>query len=588
MYESYFGLGQNPFSPTPTPEFIYESQEYREALAHFRYAIDNREAFLLLTGEVGTGKTTAVQSLRRDLPPHAPVAVVTHTTLEPHELLEEIALRFGLEPIHGESKPALMHRMETFLRDRHRGGNPALLILDEAHLLHSRLLEEVRLLSNLEGEDGKLLQICLVGQPELESHLQQPEMRQIRQRISVRYAIRPLSQAETREYILHRLSAAGAVNAASLFSGEAATAVYQLTQGIPREINVLAGQALLNAFLDDSRRVERAHAISAKSDYGFEGIVSGPSYSQAAEPSRPKPAPPVPQKLPTGPRPVEPQRPTARRSAPPDEGEAQVSAAGGPSGPVRRPIPLPPRSLRPVPPAPRAEPDPTPGREQVSLSAGPGSRGSATYTASDQGGGGPSRMASILIAGAVIVVLALLAMQQWDNLGALVRGTGSTPAGDTTAEPQPLQDGQGAADPPQTGGSPNAAGATGEATPPVETAQATPVAAVPPPSVVREPAVSPPSGAPTTGGSLAIQVASFRTRERAEVVLKEVTERTGLPGVIESSEVNGEEWQRILLGSFTSPEEAETAAEPLIRARIIRSVVVRSIPEAFRSVLSRP
>lgn len=100
--------------------------------------------------------------------------------------------------------------------------------------------------------------------------------------------------------------------------------------------------------------------------------------------------------------------------------------------------------------------------------------------------------------------------------------------------------------------------------------------------------LSPPSGAPTTGGSLAIQVASFRTRERAEVVLKEVTERTGLPGVIESSEVNGEEWQRILLGSFTSPEEAETAAEPLIRARIIRSVVVRSIPEAFRSVLSRP
>ncbi len=220
MYEAHFGLRENPFSSSPSPEFIYQSGEHREALAHFQYAITNREPFVLLTGEVGTGKTTAIQALRRLLPTGAPVALVAHTTLEPRELIEEIAMRFGLDPQPGESKPALMHRLEAFLDERGRAGTQALLVFDEAHLMSVALLEEVRLLSNLESpRGGKLLQICLVGQPELERHLQSPELRQLRQRISVRYSLHPLNRQDTGAYIHHRLRAAGCAQPEAVFPG---------------------------------------------------------------------------------------------------------------------------------------------------------------------------------------------------------------------------------------------------------------------------------------------------------------------------------------------------------------------------------
>ncbi len=423
MYEAHFGLRVNPFSSSPTPEFVYESREHREALAHFQYAVANREAFVLLTGEVGTGKTTAVQALRRQLPPGTPVAVVTHTTLQPRELLDEIALRFGLEPRPDESKPMLVRRLESFLEDHRRQGGQALLILDEAHLLDPSLLEEVRLLSNLESDlGGKLVQICLVGQPELESHLQQPELRQLRQRISVRYALNPLSREETRGYIRHRLGTAGASDPAAIFPDDACDAVHALSQGIPREINVLAGQALLNAFLEEAPAVTRAHVFSARTDYGFQGIVTGaaaltpepgPAPPTSGMPPRRGPAPPIPAAADPPREPAAPSRPI-----PPPPPPARP--AGDPPPPRRRPIPLPPASLRPPPRtrprASRPEPAAVPEREPARGRLAPGPGTAPAY------GGRARRGRGMWVLLVVILVAVLAAAAFW------LRGGGLRPA----------------------------------------------------------------------------------------------------------------------------------------------------------------
>ncbi len=650
MYEAHFGLNTNPFSSSPSPEFIYESGEHREALAHFRFALANREAFLLLTGEVGTGKTTAIQALRRMLEAGTPVAVITHTTLEPRELLEEIAIKFGLEPAGGESKPVLMRRLETFLWDRRRAGGHALLVLDEAHLLAPALLEEVRLLSNLESEEGgKLLQICLVGQPELQTHLQQPELRQLRQRISVRYALKPLTAEETTAYIYHRLMAAGSDHPSVIFPREATTAVHALTQGIPREINVLAGQAMLNAYLDEAAFVTRGHVFSAKADYGFQGIVTG-----AASLTPDVSPPPTPRRVPTA---VEPPR----RPAPPD----RIPPPEAPSAPeraARRPIPLPPEALRPEPPE-GYEPPPEPAARPEAESGAAGTRAgrAPARLAAGPGLAEPrrrrgNRRGLYWVAVVVIAAALVMAFGWWQTLNEGQRsgeelepppdraadtrsglpgdgsaapaagreqpGTGEMGGGEATppenqaatdegvlaagdsdlssgppsdAEPGAVGTGMAseAGEPEPAAGGPAAGAAdlaenrsagAGEESPTGATDQnASPAGRPPAASPSGEGAASP---AGEAGVPLAIQVASFRTRTRAEQVLAQVRERTGLPGVVLPAEVNGTVWYRILLGSFTSEAEAERAAEPLLRRRIIREVVTREIPEAWVATLS--
>jgi type II secretory pathway predicted ATPase ExeA len=575
MYEAHFGLRENPFSSSPSPEFIYQSGEHREALAHFQYAITNREPFVLLTGEVGTGKTTAIQALRRLLPTGAPVALVAHTTLEPRELIEEIAMRFGLDPQPGESKPALMHRLEAFLEERGRAGTQALLVFDEAHLMSVGLLEEVRLLSNLESpRGGKLLQICLVGQPELERHLQSPELRQLRQRISVRYSLHPLNREDTGAYIHHRLRAAGCPQPAIVFPDEAVGAVHGLSQGIPREINVLAGQALLNAFLEDASSVGRAHVYSAKSDYGFQGIVTG-----AAALSPETPAPPVPRRVP---------------------GEEAVAPPSGPL-PPRRPIPLPPPALRPPareprPTAPvRAEPSvprsarvsaPAPGRSRISFSA-------------ERSRGG-HRGAWILSAAFVAIVITGLAFvlrsrsPVTDDMTLNATAPLSATGGMVRNEPTPFEDSLRTVSsvtqefPREEPVNPPADQAAGPVSTPAANSSAVPVSESAP-----SPAVAAADSAtvdirPAEGMSerVSIQVASFKTRRRAEEVLAAVTERTGLPGAVLATEVNGVVWQRILLGSFLNEAEAREAAQPLLRDRTISTVVVRPIPIGWASRLS--
>jgi len=272
VYQAHFQLTANPFSPSSVPGFIYPSAQLEEVLAHFGYALEMEEAFLLLTGEVGTGKTTAVQALLENQLRNEPVAVLSHTTLTPRELLDEIARRFGLETRDHEPKPALIHRLEQFFAGAAREGRRAVLFLDEAHLLTPAVLEEVRLLSNLRCEGKPPLLICLVGQPELAKRLKGPRLRQLRQRISVRYAFEPLTRDETRNYLAHRLQAAGSPGASEVFAPEAADVIYDGTRGVPREINVLAGQAMLNAYLEGARQVARAHVVATRSDYGFEGL----------------------------------------------------------------------------------------------------------------------------------------------------------------------------------------------------------------------------------------------------------------------------------------------------------------------------
>ena len=287
MYKAHFQLKANPFTASSESRFIYRSRELEEVLAHFHYALEMGEAFLLLTGEVGTGKTTAIQAITQNKSNDGEVAVVSHNTVTPRELLDEIVVRFGLRAKSREPKPRLIHRLEEFFVDVGRKERRAILFLDEAHLLTPRVLEEVRLLSNLQRGGRPLVLICLVGQPELATRLQRAGLRQLRQRIGVRYALKPLSRVETRDYLAHRLRAAGSKVAERLFRAEAADAIYEISGGFPREINIMAGQAMLNSYLDDADMVTLNHVVSARADYGFEGVhTCTPTAGRSRQPSR--------------------------------------------------------------------------------------------------------------------------------------------------------------------------------------------------------------------------------------------------------------------------------------------------------------
>lgn len=281
MYTDHFRLARSPFTPLSNATPPFQSKEFREALAHFEYARRSGEPFFLLVGEVGTGKSTAIEAILDTLDAEIPVAIVTHTTLDARELLEEVLRRFGVNTAGATSKPEILELLELFL-ERNAAGAPAVLIVDEAHLLSDPALEEIRLLSNLKCAGRSLLQICLVGQPELVDRLRLHRLRPLRQRIAVRYLFGGLDREETREYIRHRLSSAGAVEPNRIFSNGAVNALHELTSGLPREINVVASQAMLNAYLENSPVVQAIHVRTTKRDYGFEGLR--PERAGKAEP----------------------------------------------------------------------------------------------------------------------------------------------------------------------------------------------------------------------------------------------------------------------------------------------------------------
>ncbi len=258
LYQSHFGLTHAPFNVTPDPSFLYLSASHREALAQLSYGIKARKGFVVLTGEVGTGKTTLIHSLLNDLPEGTHTALVFSTVVTPIDLLRYVCEEFKLVDLR--QTRAELHDylvlLNEFLLEKYRSGDNCVLIIDEAQNLSAEVLESVRVLSNFETSTDKLLQILLVGQPELSARLNTPGLRQLKQRITLRYHLRALSGVECREYVANRLHKAGA--RPGLFSAPAMDAIYQYSNGIPRLVNILGDNSLLTAYAVGKREIDAA------------------------------------------------------------------------------------------------------------------------------------------------------------------------------------------------------------------------------------------------------------------------------------------------------------------------------------------
>src|SRR5512145_600767 len=235
MYERFYNLRERPFALSPDPEYLYLSRVHREALDSIRYGIESRAGFIVITGDIGAGKTTLLQTILQRLDDRTVVARLVNTTLEPRELLEAILLEFGLDTA-GKSKPALLRELGQFLVNQRTDGKRPLLVVDEAQNLSAAGLEEIRLLSNLETEKSKLLQILLAGQPNLRQTIASPELEQFRQRVAVSYHLTPLDAPDTEAYINYRLEHA-ALAAPLRFPSDAAALIYRRSRGVPRIIN---------------------------------------------------------------------------------------------------------------------------------------------------------------------------------------------------------------------------------------------------------------------------------------------------------------------------------------------------------------
>jgi general secretion pathway protein A len=269
MYTSFFGLIEKPFAITPDPRYLYLSERHAEALAHLLYGINESGGFIQLTGEVGTGKTTVVRTLLSRVPHHADVAVILNPRVTATEFLLTICeeLGLGLDEADRDSVKQMVDALNRRLLAAHAEGRRVIVIVDEAQNLSAEVLEQVRLLTNLETATQKLLQIILIGQPELRELLDRTDLRQLAQRITGRYHLNPLSKHETQEYVRHRLRVAGA--AGEIFTPAALREVYRLSSGIPRVINVCCDRALLGGYTQETRKVTPSLVRRAASEvYG--------------------------------------------------------------------------------------------------------------------------------------------------------------------------------------------------------------------------------------------------------------------------------------------------------------------------------
>jgi general secretion pathway protein A len=255
MYLSFFGLLEKPFAITPDPRYLYLSERHAEALAHLLYGINEAGGFVQLTGEVGTGKTTIIRSLLAQTPKNAEIALILNPRMTACEFLLTICeeLGIGVPDAATESRKDLVDILNHYLLRAHSEGRRIVLVVDEAQNLAPEVLEQVRLLTNLETNTQKLLQIILIGQPELRDLLARNELRQLAQRVTGRYHLNPLSGAETAAYVRHRLRVAGATS--DIFSNLALSELYHLSGGVPRVVNVVADRALLGGYTQDRHRV---------------------------------------------------------------------------------------------------------------------------------------------------------------------------------------------------------------------------------------------------------------------------------------------------------------------------------------------
>lgn len=253
MFEPFFGLSENPFNLTPDPKFLFLSKAHEEALSHLKYGIERRKGFVMISGEVGAGKTTICRALLASLPSSVRTALILNPALSDIELLQTINQEFGINETH-TSKKALLDELYEFLINVFIRGENAVLIIDECQNLSPDVLEQIRMLSNLETEKEKLLQIVLVGQPELVKLLSSPSMKQINDRIVLRYHIWPLSLPDTRNYIHHRLIVSGS-HGSVLFTRPAFRRIYKYSEGIPRRINAVVERSMLICYLRSTKKI---------------------------------------------------------------------------------------------------------------------------------------------------------------------------------------------------------------------------------------------------------------------------------------------------------------------------------------------
>jgi general secretion pathway protein A len=279
MYASYFGLKENPFKLSPEPGYLFLSEQHRDALNYLIYGITEKKGFVLVSGDIGTGKTTICRTLLQRLDPAVETALIFNTAMSDLELLETVLGEFGVTVgCEAKTKRTCIDALNNFLLKNFAAGKNAVLLIDEAQNLSHGVLEQIRMLSNLETEREKLLQIVLMGQPELKTTLALPALRQLNERITVRYDLKPLSASEVIAYIDHRLGVAGGPGKVQFTKG-AYRQVVVFSEGIPRRINALCDRALLIAYAKNIKKIDRRvirHAVrDIGSDYFQKTISSG-------------------------------------------------------------------------------------------------------------------------------------------------------------------------------------------------------------------------------------------------------------------------------------------------------------------------
>ena len=282
VYLEFYGLKEPPFSITPNPRYLFYSAKHREALNHLLYGIRERKGFVQLTGEVGAGKTTLCRAMLDQLGKNFCTALILNPILNPDQLIKAIAMEFGLN-VKGLDKLETMEAISLFLLAQAEHGRDCVLVIDEAQNLTPELLEQIRLLSNIETDDRKLLQIVLMGQPELRDRLNDPSLRQLRQRITVRYHLSPLRRHELGQYVHHRLqisrgdletegSTETAIEGRPHFSRMALWKIYSYTKGVPRLVNALCDKCLLAGFVKHSERV--TFSLASRAIRELEGEIN--------------------------------------------------------------------------------------------------------------------------------------------------------------------------------------------------------------------------------------------------------------------------------------------------------------------------